>query len=320
MRRYIARRLLALIPTLLGVSIVTFGLIHLIPGDVIDALIGTQYALTEGQQAALRRYFGIDRPLHEQYWIWLTSALRGDMGYSVRTGRPVLPQILERFPVTLELTLLAVMVALAIGLPIGVISAARADSPIDLLGRLFALFGLALPNFWLGTLIILVLSLYFRWLPNVGGYVDLFQDPVANLRQLILPATTLGVAMAASVMRMTRSSVLEVLRQDYIRTARSKGLTEQAVLYTHGVRNALIPIITIVGIQMGYLLGGTLIVEEIFSLPGIGRLTLHAIYQRDYAMVQGTILFIAFNFVVINLLADVAYALVDPRIRYEQHE
>lgn len=317
MRRYIAGRLLVLVPTLLGVSIVTFALIHLIPGDALDALIGTQYALTEEQTAALRHYFGIDKPLHEQYWIWLTSALRGDMGYSIRTGKPVLPQILARFPVTLELTLLAVVVALGIGVPIGVASAVRADSPVDLFGRLFALLGLSLPNFWLGTMIILVLSLYFRWLPNTGGYIDFIQAPLANLRQLIFPALTLGMAMAASVMRMTRSSMLEVLRQDYVRTARSKGLTERAVIYIHSIRNALIPIITVVGIQMGYLLGGTVIVEEIFSLPGIGRLTLYAIYQRDYAVVQAAILFIAFNFVMISLLADIAYAFADPRIRYE---
>ena len=317
MRRYLLGRLISLLPTLLGVSLITFALIRLIPGDVIDALIGTQYALTEEQAAALRRYFGIDKPLHEQYWIWLTSALRGDMGYSVRTGRPVLPQILARFPLTLELTVLAVLIALSIGVPIGVLSAVRANSPVDLLGRLFALLGLSLPNFWLGTLIILVLSRYFRWLPNAGGYVDLLQDPLANLRQLFFPAVTLGMAMAASVMRMTRSSMLEVLRQDYIRTARSKGLPERAVIYVHGVRNALIPVITLVGIQMGYLLGGAVIVEEIFALPGIGRLTLYAIYQRDYAMIQGAVLFIAFNFVVINLLTDIAYALTDPRIRYQ---
>jgi peptide/nickel transport system permease protein len=317
MQRYILRRLIALVPTLLGVSLVTFALVHLIPGDTIDALIGTQYALTEEQAAALRRYFGIDKPLHEQYAVWLTSALRGDMGYSMRTGRPVLPQILAHFPLTLELTLLATVVALAIGLPIGMLSAMRTNSPLDLFGRLFALVGMSLPNFWLGALIILVLSLRFRWLPNTGGYVDFLDDPLANLKQLILPAITLGLAMAASVMRMTRSSMLEVLRQDYVRTARSKGLSEWNVISRHALRNALIPVVTIIGIQMGYLLGGAIIVEEIFSLPGVGRLTLNAIYQRDYAMVQAAILFIAFNFVVINLLTDLTYAFTNPTIRYD---
>ena len=318
MQRYILRRLVTLLPILLGVSIVTFALIHLIPGDAIDALIGTQYALTEEQEASLRRYLGIDKPLHEQYWIWLTSALRGDFGYSIRTGKPVLPEILSRYPLTLELTLLATMVAILIGLPIGILSAVRTNSPIDLFGRVFALLGLSLPNFWLGTLIILVLSLRFRWLPNTGGYVDLLEDPLTNLKQLILPAITLGMAMAASIMRMTRSSMLEVLRQDYVRTAWSKGLSQRAVILGHSLRNALIPVITIVSIQMGYLLGGTVIVEEIFSLPGVGRLTLTAIYQRDYAMVQAAILFIAFNFVMINMLADVAYGFVNPTIRYEE--
>jgi peptide/nickel transport system permease protein len=317
-QRYIARRLIILIPTLLGVSIVTFALIHLIPGDALDALIGTQYALTEAQAAALRSYFGIDKPLHVQYWVWLTSALQGDMGYSIRTGKPVLPQILAHYPLTLELTLLATVVAICIGLPIGMLSAVRTNSVLDLFGRFFALVGLSLPNFWLGTLIILVLSLYFRWLPNTGGYVDFFEDPLTNLKQLIFPALTLGTAMAAAVMRMTRSAMLEVLGQDYVRTARSKGLSEWLVISGHSLRNALIPVITIVAIQMGYLLGGTVIVEEIFSLPGVGRLTLNAIYQRDYAMVQAAILFIAFNFVVINLLADVAYGFTNPTIRYKE--
>jgi peptide/nickel transport system permease protein len=247
----------------------------------------------------------------------LTSALRGDFGYSIRTGKPVLPEILSRYPLTLELTLLATLVAILIGLPIGILSAVRTNSPIDLFGRVFALLGLSLPNFWLGTLIILVLSLRFRWLPNTGGYVGLLEDPLTNLKQLILPAITLGMAMAASIMRMTRSSMLEVLRQDYVRTAWSKGLSQRAVILGHSLRNALIPVITIVSIQMGYLLGGTVIVEEIFSLPGVGRLTLTAIYQRDYAMVQAAILFIAFNFVMINMFADVAYGFANPTIRYE---
>lgn len=318
MQRYFIRRAIALAPTLLGVSIVTFLLIHLIPGDAIDTLIGTQYALTEEQAAALRRYFGIDKPLHEQYWVWLTSALRGDMGYSIRTGRPVLPEILARFPLTLELTLLATVIAVAIGLPIGMLSAVRTNSFVDVFGRLFALVGLSMPNFWLGALIILFLSVRFRWLPNTGGYVDFFEDPLTNLKQLIFPALTLGMAMAASVMRMTRSSMLEVMGQDYLRTAWGKGLSEWGVISRHALRNALIPVITIVGVQMGYLLGGAIIVEEIFALPGIGRLTLNAIYQRDYATVQAAILFIAFNFVLINLLADVAYVFANPTIRIEE--
>ncbi|MBI3734142.1 MAG: ABC transporter permease [Chloroflexi bacterium] len=317
MRRFLIQRLLAFVPTLVGISIVVFLVMRLIPGDTISAMIGTQYKLTEAQAAALRAYFGLDKPLPEQYLIWLTAALRGDFGYSVRSGQPVLPEILNRFPLTLELALLAMMIALAIGLPLGVVSAVKRDSLIDLSGRLFALIGLALPNFWLGTLLILVLSVVFQTLPNSGDYTDLLEDPLANLKQMLFPAITLGFAFSASILRATRSSLLEELQQDYARTARGKGLRERRVIAGHCLKNALIPIITIAGVEMGYLFGGAVIVEEIFTLPGIGRLLLNAISQRDYAVVQGTIMFIAFNFVLINLLADLAYAFVNPRIRYD---
>ncbi len=317
MQRYLAQRLVAFIPTLLGISIIVFLVMRLIPGDMISAMIGTTYKLTEAQAAALRQYFGLDKPLHEQYLTWLASALRGDFGFSVRSGQPVLPEILSRFPLTLELAILAMVIALLIGIPIGVIAAVKRDSALDIAGRMFALVGLALPNFWMGTLIILVLSVVFGILPNSGDYTDLFRDPITNLKQMIFPSLTLGFAFSASVMRTTRSSLLEELRQDYARTARGKGLSEQAVVVGHCLKNALIPVITIVGLESGYLFGGAIIVEEVFALPGIGRLLLNAISQRDYAVVQGTIVFIAFNFVLINLIADMAYAFVNPRIRYE---
>lgn len=316
MTRYLVERLVALIPTLLGVSIVVFLTIHLIPGDIIAAQIGTQFQLTPDQVAALRQYFGIDKPLHEQYWIWLTSVLRGDFGYSVRSGQPVLQEILRRYPLTLELTLLAGAFALVIGVPVGILSARKPNSAVDLGGRLLALVGLAMPNFWLGTLIILILSLGFGWLPNSGAYVDVWVDPAENFKQLFFPALTLGAAMAASVMRTTRSSMLEVLGQDYIRTARGKGVRERTVVTAHALKNALIPVITIVGVQLGYLMGGAFVVEEVFALPGIGRLILTGIANRDYAVVQGTILFIAINFVLINLFADLLYRYADPRIRF----
>lgn len=316
MQRYLAQRLLALVPTLLGISVIVFLVMHLIPGDTISAMIGTQYKLTETQAAALRAYFGLDRPLPEQYLRWLFSALRGDLGYSVRSGQAVLAEIMRSFPVTLELTLLAMVAALAIGLPIGVLSAVRQNSLTDFFGRLFALIGLALPNFWLGTLIILVLSVVFGIMPNSGDYVSFIEDPLKNLSQMIFPAITLGFAFAASVMRTTRSAMLEVLRQDYVRTARGKGLAEKTLISRHALRNALIPVITVVGIEFGYLLGGAVIVENVYSLPGIGRLILNGIYQRDYAVVQGTVLFVAFTFVMINLIVDLVYARVDPRIRY----
>ena len=317
MQRYILRRLLALIPTLLGISIIVFLVMRLIPGDTISAMIGTSAKLTEAQTVALRAYFGIDRPLPEQYLRWLTAAVQGDFGYSVRTGQPVLLEILRRFPLTLELALLAVTMALIIGIPAGIIAATRRGDPIDVTARIFALIGLALPSFWLGTMLIYILSVYFHILPNAGNYVSFLEDPRKNLTQMFFPALTLGFAFSASVMRMTRSAVLEELGQDYMRTARAKGLNNSTVLRRHGLRNALIPIITLVGFETGYLFGGAIIIEEVFALPGVGRLLLNAIGQRDYALVQGTVLFIAFNFVLINLLADILYTYANPRIRYE---
>lgn len=317
MQRYLAQRLIAFIPTLVGISIIVFLGMHLIPGDAISAMIGTTFKLTEAQAASLRAYYGLDKSLPEQYWLWFTAALRGDFGLSVRSGQPVLSEILSRFPLTLELALLAMIIALAIGLPIGIIAAVQRDSILDLAGRMFALVGLALPNFWMGTLIILGLSLGLGLSPNSGDYSDFLQNPIANIKQMIFPAITLGFAFSASVMRTTRSSLLEELQQDYARTARGKGLRENAVILGHCLKNALIPVITIVGLETGYLFGGAIIIEEVFALPGIGRLLLNGISQRDYAVVQGTIVFIAFNFVLINLIADLAYAFVNPRIRYE---
>jgi peptide/nickel transport system permease protein len=317
MQRFILQRLIALIPTLFGISIIVFLVMRLIPGDTISAMIGTQYKLTEVQAASLRAYYGLDKSLPEQYWIWITNAVQGNFGFSVRSGKPVLGEILNRFPLTLELAIGAVIIGLLIGLPIGILSAIKRDSFIDIFGRLFSLVGLALPNFWLGTLIILVLSLYLGFLPNSGNYTEFTQDPWLNLQQILFPAITLGFAFSASVMRATRSSLLEELFQDYARTARGKGLKEQTVITVHCLKNALIPVITLVGVEMGYLLGGAIVVEEVYALPGVGRLLLNGISQRDYAVVQGAVVFIAFNFVVINLLADLAYAFVNPRIRYD---
>jgi peptide/nickel transport system permease protein len=317
MQRYLVQRLIAFIPTLVGISIIVFIIMHLIPGDAISAMIGTTFKLTDAQAASLRAYYGLDKSLPEQYWLWFTAALHGNFGLSVRSGQPVLTEIFSRFPLTLELAFLAMVIALVIGLPIGIIAAVKRDSALDIVGRLFALVGLALPNFWMGTLIILGLSLIFHLSPNSGDYSDFLQNPVANLKQMIFPAITLGFAFSASVMRTIRSSLLEELQQDYARTARGKGLHENAVILGHCLKNALIPVITIVGLETGYLFGGAIIVEEVFALPGIGRLLLNGISQRDYAVVQGTIVFIAFNFVLINLFADLAYAFVNPRIRYE---
>src|SRR5690606_16330953 len=317
MLRYLTQRLIAFIPTLIGISILVFGAIRLIPGDIITATLGTEAGmLTTAQREALERYYGLDKPPLEQYFIWMGEAVQGNLGHSVRHGRPVLELIIARYPLTLELAVLAGLIALSAGIPFGLVSALRPNTWIDFAGRLFALIGLAVPNFLLGTLIIYALSVFFGVLPTAGNYVGFTEDPARNLGQMIFPAITLGFAFAASVMRMTRSSMLEVLGEDYVRTARSTGLRERAVIARHSLRNALIPVVTLVGIEMGYLLGGTFIVEQIFALPGIGRLLINAISQREYALVQGTVLFIALNFVVINLLVDLVYALIDPRISY----
>lgn len=318
MLRYLVQRVIAFIPTLLGVSILVFLAIRAVPGDQITAMLGTEAGmLTEDQRTSLEEYFGLDKPIGEQYVSWLGNALKGNLGFSVRHGQPVTQLILERFPVTIELALLSVFIALIIGLPIGILSAIQHNSVIDLVGRVLSMLGLAIPNFLLGTLIIYLLSVYFGILPNSGNYVEFREDPVLNLQQLIFPAFAMGFSFAASVMRMTRSSMLEILNEDYVRTARAKGMRERTVVLGHALRNAMIPVVTLIGVEVGYLLGGAFITEQIFSLPGIGRLAVTAISQRNYALVQGVTLFIAINFVIINLAVDVLYAVIDPRISYD---
>jgi len=313
--RYLATRLIGAIPTLLGVSVLTFLFIRLIPGDAIAARLGTSTALTPEQLASLRAYFGLDQPLYQQYWTWLTSLLHGDFGYSIRTGRPVLVEITERLPATLELAAAATLIAVLIGLPLGLLSAMRSRSRVDVVARIGGLIGLSLPSFWLGTLIIVLFSLYLRWLPNTGGYVDFVRDPLANLALIVLPAVTLGVALAAATMRMTRSAMLDVLGADYVRTAWAKGLPRGLIIRRHVLKNGLIVVVTLLGIQVGQLLGGAVVVEEIFSIPGVGRMLLAAIVQRDYALVQGGVLVIAILFVLVNIFVDLLYGYLDPRIR-----
>jgi peptide/nickel transport system permease protein len=312
---YLAKRLLGAIPTLIGVSFLTFLFIRLIPGDAIAARLGTSTALTPEQLASLRAYFGLDQPIPVQYWNWLTSLLHGDAGYSIRTGRPVFVEIAQRLPATGELAGAAAGIAIAVGVPLGLISALRPRSGLDLTVRVGGLVGLSLPSFWLGTLIIVLFSLYLRWLPNTGGYVDFLQDPLGNLRLLLFPAITLGVALAAATMRMTRSAMLDVLGADYVRTATAKGLAPPVVVRRHVLKNGLIVVVTLLGIQVGQLLGGTVVVEEIFSVPGVGRMLLAAIIQRDYALVQGAVLVIAILFVAVNIVVDLLYGYLDPRVR-----
>ncbi len=315
MIRYIAVRLASALPTLLGVSVLTFLFIRLIPGDAIAARLGTSTALTPDQLASLRAYFGLDQPLALQYWNWMTALARGDFGYSIRTGRPVLVEIAERLPATLELASAATLIAIAIGIPLGLLSATRPRSRLDLAARIGGLIGLSLPSFWLGTLIIVLFSLYLRWLPNTGGYVDFARDPLGNLLLIVFPAVTLGVGLAAATMRMTRSAMLDVLVADYVRTAAAKGLARSLIVRRHVLKNGLIVVVTLLGVQVGQLLGGAVVVEEIFSIPGVGRMLLTAIVQRDYALVQGGVLVIAVLFVLVNIVVDLLYGFLDPRIR-----
>lgn len=314
MARYIARRLIALIPVLLGISIVVFLLVHLVPGDVVSVMLGP--SATPEAREALRKLFGLDRPLIMQYLTWLGNVLQGDVGTSLRTGQPVMSSILSRFSVTLELTGLAMLVALAIGIPAGLIGAIKQYSKTDYVVTTFALAGLSIPSFLLATLLILLFALKWRLLPP-SGYVPFRDDPVLNLKLMVMPALALGLGAASYVTRITRSSVLETMRQDYIRTAYAKGLPASRVVIRHGLKNALIPIVTIIGIQLGYLLGGAVIIEAIFGVPGVGRLALDGINMRDYPVVQGTVLFITVVFVFINLAVDVLYAYLDPRIHFD---
>lgn len=312
MLRELTGRVVALVPVLLGIAVISFFMMRLVPGDVVDVMLGDQ---NDPQVAAeLRAFFGLNRSLPDQFLSWFGGLLHGDLGQSLRTGRPVTTEIFDRFPATLELTVGALIVSVVIAIPVGVISATRRNSATDLGARLIALVGLSLPNFWLGILLIMVFSVYLRVLPS-GGYTPLTANIGDNLKFLLMPMLTLGTALAAITMRMTRSSLLEVMRQDYMRTARAKGLTESAVTYKHGLRNALIPVITVIGIQTGRLLGGTVVVEQVFSWPGVGSLVVRAISQRDYPLVQGTVIFLAFFFVLMNLVVDLSYAYLDPRLR-----
>jgi peptide/nickel transport system permease protein len=313
MTQYVARRVISILPVLFGISVLVFLLVHLIPGDVVQILLGTQ--ATDQQIETLRRTFGLDRPLPIQYADWVSHILQGDFGVSLRTSRPVLPDLVSRFGVTLQLTLVSMVIALAVAIPLGVASAANRGRGSDAISRVLALLGLSIPNFWLGTMLILFVSLILHWLPPVG-FVSLLDNPWLGMQTLIMPSLALGTAVAAFIMRMVRSSLLEVLRQDYIRTANAKGLGDTVVLYRHALKNAFIPVLTVIGVQIGYLLGGAVIIESIFSLPGMGRFLLDSINNRDYAIVQGGVLFIALIFSLVNLSVDLVYAWLDPRNRF----
>ena len=303
---YIVRRLILLLPVLLGVSLVSFGLLQLVPGDPALILAGEE--ATEEVLARIRHEYGLNQPLPVQFLAYLRHAVTGDLGISIQSRQPVAVLLGQRFPFTLKLAFLAIVVSATLGVVAGVIAATRRNSTLDLAALLGSLVGISLPNFWLGLLAILVFAVKLRWLP-AGG--------TGTLAHLILPALVLGAASSAVIARTTRASMLEVLRQDYVRTARAKGVDERLVIYRHALKNAMIPILTVFGLEFGYNLGGAVLTETVFSLPGVGRLIVEGIFARDYPVVQGALLLVATTFVLVNLLTDVAYAFFDPRIRYD---
>ena len=314
---YLLRRILLMLPTLVIVTFLVFLLLYLSPGDPILALVPVDEVnqLTDEEMDRLRQKLGLDRPVVVQYADWFLNMLRGDLGRSIHQRRPVIDLLAARFPVTLELALLSVFAASIVAIPIGIYTAVRPGSVGDFIGNIVALMGVSAPNFWVALLLIVVFAVHLRWLP-AGGFVRISDDAVGHIERMILPVITLGTALMAVTMRLTRSSMLEVLNEDYIRTARSKGLPQSRVVAVHALKNALIPVVTTLGLQIGRILGGTVAIELIFSFPGMGKLMLDAIYARDFPIVQGAVLLVTFSFVLINLLVDIAYAYIDPRIRF----
>ena len=312
---YFLRQVLLAIPALLGVLIITFLLMRAVPGDVVTQLVGLEGNVSAERMDEMRRMFGLDLPVHVQFTQWLGAAVQGDLGSSLRTNRPVLQDLALKFPVTLELTLLSFLIALLIAIPLGVTAALNRGKILDSLISVFALLGLSIPGFFLGILLILLVSLKLGWLPP-AGYVPISESLSENLRHMILPSVSLGLVLAAAITRIVRSSMLEVLGRDYVRTARAKGLSERTVTYHHALRNALIPVVTVIGLQFGSLLGGAIIIEQVFSLPGVGRFALEGINLRDYPVVQGVVIVVATAFIAVNLAVDLIYSLIDPRIRY----
>lgn len=313
MAGYIARRVLQVLVVMLGVSIIVFAVIHLIPGDPVRVALGTRF--NQETYEALRARAGLDQPLVIQYFDWLGGALTGDLGVSFRSGEPVTSAIVERLPATLTLAFAALAVALLIALPLGVVSAVRSGRPVDYVATFVSQIGISIPDFWMGIMFILLFSLTLGWLPP-SGYVSPLEDPVGWLQRLLMPAVTIGVVSGAILTRFVRSSVLDALGQDYTRTARSKGLRERVVISRHVLKNAMIPVVTVTGLQLATLLGGVIVVEIVFSWPGLGQLALVAVQRRDYPVLQGTVLLFALTFLLINLVVDLLYAYLDPRIKY----
>ena len=318
MQQYIIKRVLLLIPTILLVTVIVFALIRVIPGDpALLVLVGPtgEGSFTEEQLREMQRRLGTDRPVHEQYGVWMWGVVRGDLGDSIFYERPVVLQLKEAVPVTLELAVLGMLLSFFVAVPLGVVAAIKQDTFVDHLAGLISFTGIGIPTFVVGVLMIYLLVTLFGWLPPLG-YADLWKDPGKNLQQMIFPALALAFYNLAFTARVTRSAMLEVLREDYIRTARSKGLSERVVIFLHGLKNACLPVITVSGWQLARLMGGTVIIESIFLVPGMGRLLVESIFQRDYPLIQVEVLVIAAMILFVNLLVDIGYGLLDPRIRY----
>jgi peptide/nickel transport system permease protein len=313
MQLYLFRRVLGMIPALLGVSVIVFLLIHLVPGDPISVMMGR--VSDPEVLEAVRAQYGLDRPLVTQYLVWLSQVLHGNLGYSISNGGPVADQVLGRLPATFYLLAGGMLVALVLALPIGIVTASRHNSWVDLGGTTLSMIFMSIPSFWLAILLILLLAVKLGWLPATG-YVPPSEDFGEFLRSLIMPSLALGMSEAGFIARLLRSSMLDALRQDYVTVARAKGLHDRRTLYRHALPNALIPVVTVIGIEIGYLLGGVIVIERVFAFPGMGLLTITAISTRDYPLIQGSILVFAVFFLIMNLVTDVLYGIIDPRVRY----
>ena len=319
MKKYIARRILLFVPTLLGVAVVIFLLLRVLPGDPAEKILAGPYGegtFTQEDVERLREQLGLDKPIHEQFASWILDLVKGDLGYSVARGRPVADELKRQFPVSLQLGLLSIALIWSIAIPIGVLAAVRQDSWVDYVFRGIAIMGLAMPTFFVGLLVILVLSRFFNWLPPFA-FTHIWDSPSTAIQQLIFPAIALGFSTAGTLLRMTRTQLLEVLGEDYIRTARSKGLSQGVVTWRHAVRNSLLPVVTIAGAQIGLIFSGTVVIERIFNIPGVGRGLLEALSTRDLLMIQTYVMYFAFIALAANLLVDLTYAWLDPRIRYD---
>lgn len=319
MLNYLIRRLLALIPTLLFASMIVFSIVRLVPGDVIDLMLIENDFSSTGMETRnqLEQALGLDKPIYVQYWYWLGNIVwHGDLGNSLWQDTAVMDDISARLPVTIELGILSLLVALFIAIPIGIYSAVRQETVIDYIGRSFSILALAVPSFWLGTMVVILPAMWWGWTPP-NNIVPFFEQPWENLKTFITPALILGASLSAVTMRMTRSMMLEVLRQDYIRTAWAKGLRERTVVLRHAVKNAMIPVVTLIGLLVPFLFGGTVIIEQIFQLPGIGQLLFDAVSQRDYPIITGVFLIVGVMVILVNLAVDLCYGYLDPKVRYD---